>query len=245
MNVTICAVPFSFVKGDNIRQRNAIGSWLRLDPKPEIILLGDDEGVPEFAKSRGFQHIGSIRKTKLGHMDCSDIFQKMQEAASHDVVLYMDCDTILLSSFLPVLKFVSTHYNPFMMVGGRWSIPTPAKVWDFKNPVWEEEAIATIKRHVCHGSDYYAFPKGFITEMPDFSMGRGHWDGWVMRYPLDRGAELVRADLVTKTLHQDHGPRTPRGAGSGWQRNLRLCGGKEGQRWASDATVVLKPGDLK
>jgi len=50
---TIVSVPFPFKGADGVRQRSAIQSWLHLEPTPEIILMGDDEGVPEYAQEHG------------------------------------------------------------------------------------------------------------------------------------------------------------------------------------------------
>ena len=46
---TFFAMPKAFRGHVGMIQRNAIGSWLRLTPRPEILLFGDDEGIAEFA----------------------------------------------------------------------------------------------------------------------------------------------------------------------------------------------------
>jgi hypothetical protein len=235
-NMSICAVPFPFKDADGIRQRNAINSWLLLKPKPEVILLGDDEGVAEYAETHGLRHVGRIRKNEHGDMDCADLFAKLQQAASFPTILYADCDIMLLSNFPAILRRVSEKYKTYMMVGGRWSIPTPASDLDFTDPKWEEKALAQVTRHHEHGTDYYAFPRGFVRDMPTFSMGAGTWDGWFMWYALHRKAELVRADFVTKTLHQDHGPRFKTRPGKPYNKDL--C--KNKVLWVDSATVTLR-----
>lgn len=53
LNLTIFAVPKPFRGQIGIIQRNAIQSWTKLKLRPEIILLGNDEGTQEIAREFG------------------------------------------------------------------------------------------------------------------------------------------------------------------------------------------------
>ena len=55
--LTLFAIPKAFRGEFNQIQRNAITSCTLLEPKPEIILLGDDEGTAEVAKEFGVRHV--------------------------------------------------------------------------------------------------------------------------------------------------------------------------------------------
>jgi hypothetical protein len=241
IRVTIAAVPFPFTeRGFAFRQHNAIQSWLRLKPTPEIILLGDDDGVAEYAAEWGLHHIGGIRKNKRDCLDCSHIFEKFQKAASNEVVCYFDCDIITLSSFLPMVEHVTTHHRKFLIVSGRWSAKFDKEL-DFDDSDWEKKVREAPWRHHEHGSDYFVFRNGLYDRMPPFSIGAGAWDGWKMWYAVKRGCELVRADYVTRVVHQDHGPRW--GAHPSRTYNHKLAG--DNKRWVKSATVTLRPKDLK
>ena len=58
--LTLFAIPKAFRGEFNQIQRNAITSWTLLEPKPEIILLGDDEGTAEVAKEFGVRHVSGV-----------------------------------------------------------------------------------------------------------------------------------------------------------------------------------------
>ena len=63
--LTIFGIPKSFEGHNKIIQRNAIQSWLKLCPKCEIILFGDDEGVLETSNELGVKHIQFIEKISI------------------------------------------------------------------------------------------------------------------------------------------------------------------------------------
>ena len=64
--LTIFAIPKSFEDPHiNIIQRNAIQSWLQLQPKCEIILFGNDKGVAETAEEFGVKYIPEIEKNEF------------------------------------------------------------------------------------------------------------------------------------------------------------------------------------
>lgn len=240
MNFSITTVPFPFTDqhGFAYRQHNAIQSWLRLDPVPEIVLLGDDEGVEDYASRYNLRHVGGLTKNEDGALDCSVIFAKAQGAVSHDVMCYIDCDVILLPDFVSMVRHVVDNYENFLVVGGRWSARIDHKL-DFAAN-WQRKVLGAIHRHHEHGSDYFVFRPGLFDRMPPFAIGAGAWDGWKMWYAMRRGAELIRADYVTKAVHQDHGPRWRTRPGR--QRNQELTG--KHRKWVNDATVTLRPRDV-
>ena len=82
------------------------------------------------------------------------------------------------------------------------------------------------------GSDYAVFRNGLFVDVPDFSLGRGHWDGWRMWYALQQGCELVDCTESIFAVHQNHPWRGWRGGAS--KRNLALAEGR--MNWVFDST---------
>ena len=72
--ITIFAVPLPFSGGDKTNQHNAIKSWMRISPRPEIILLGNEKGVAGFAKANNLVHIPLIGKTVDGYISIASMF---------------------------------------------------------------------------------------------------------------------------------------------------------------------------
>jgi len=237
---TIVSVPFPFKGADGVRQRSAIQSWLHLEPTPEIILMGDDEGVPEYAQEHGLRHVPNLAKNKLGDLSCGDILAKAQEAATYRDILYMDCDVVLLPIFARAFEHVAKKYPLYTLVSGRWDIPTPGRDLTFE-PGWVEKVSAKIYRHHEHGTDFHAFPKGLYNKVPDFSIGAGAWDGWMIWYAAKQGATVVRMDAFKAALHMKHGRRWVTRPGKG--RNQQMVDRQK--LWVVNATVDLKPKDVR
>jgi len=55
--ITIFAMPKPFHGHIEIIQRNAIQSWMRLDPGVELILFGDEHGTAGVCKEFGLRHV--------------------------------------------------------------------------------------------------------------------------------------------------------------------------------------------
>ena len=64
--ITLFTCPKPFRGHIGIIQRNAIKSWTLLKPKPEIILIGDEEGILEVCKELDLIHIPTIEKNEFG-----------------------------------------------------------------------------------------------------------------------------------------------------------------------------------
>ncbi|MFZ0637415.1 MAG: hypothetical protein WAM08_17985, partial [Candidatus Acidiferrales bacterium] len=62
--LTLFAMPKPFEGHIGIIQRNAITSWTRLTPQPEIILFGDEAGVAEIAGELGLRHVAHVKRNE-------------------------------------------------------------------------------------------------------------------------------------------------------------------------------------
>lgn len=59
--VTIFSLPKAFGGHTGMIQHNAVQSWMRMEPKAEIILMGNDPGVAEYAAQWGLRHCPDIK----------------------------------------------------------------------------------------------------------------------------------------------------------------------------------------
>lgn len=234
--ITILAVPLPMEGPDRIAQRNAVGSWVRLAPQPEVILLGAEEGVAEYAKEVDVRHIPDVGVNDLGNLDISSVFEIGQQNATYDIVAFLDCDVILLGDFVDTVMDIAKRYKQFLLVGYRRDLTDVGEL-SF-SPGWEhrvQEAFESRGRtfHKAGGSDYFIFRQGFFDDMPPFSIGAGHWDGWLMWYALEkRGVPLIDCTDAIYAIHQHHKHRGFRGR-RGERENLALCDGN--MCWLKDA----------
>ena len=64
--LTLFAIPKNFRGHIATIQRNAIASWTRLIPRPEIFLFGGEEGTAEIAHELGLRHFPEVARNEFG-----------------------------------------------------------------------------------------------------------------------------------------------------------------------------------
>jgi len=205
--LTVFAMPKAFCGKTAVIQKNAVKSWTLLKPRPEVILLGNDEGVAEIAKEFGIKHIPDVRRNGYGTPLVNDIFEKARAVASNNILMYINSDIILMSDFMPAVQRVAAHFNEFLMMGQRWDVNIDEPL-NFENEKWEDELRTHIAAagslHIDRGIDYFVFTKGFWPEMPSFGLGRTAWDNWLVGEPISRGKPVVDATEAVTIAHQNH-----------------------------------------
>lgn len=249
MNFTFYTIALPFVGDDLWVQHNSIQSWLRTGPGVEVLLLGDEPGVAEHAKKFGVRHIPDLDTTEIGDLSVRSAFWLAREHAQGDVLIFMDADVIALPGLLDTLYGVALG-GPFLAVGFRKALTLTGSL-DF-SPGWDQRLRATFKAHgkryhkgLVSGTDFYAYLKRqeLAEEMPDFSVGAGHWDGWPMWYALRMGWRLIDITDSVDMIHQNHKHRGWR-RGQATQRNLDLCDGGDKWAWVHNANVIWERGTL-
>lgn len=117
--ITIFSMPLPFAGLDTLPQRNAIGSWMRLEPTPEIVLMGDDEGVAEAASEFGVRYIPDIERNDQSNYSVPSLLEVAQRIASHDVLMYVDCDVILTGDVVPAALKMHREFGQYFGNGFR------------------------------------------------------------------------------------------------------------------------------
>lgn len=206
-NMTIFAIPKAFKGHINIIQRNAIISWTKLEPRPEIILFGEDEGTAELAAELNIKHIPDVRCNEFGTPLLSDMFERTQQIAQYELISYVNSDIVLLQDFMQGMLDIAKQYDRFMAIGRRWDIDLVAPI-DFSNPQWsadlQELILATGSLHSVHGKDYFVFPRNLFAQIPEFAVGRATWDNWMVHTALKREYDVVDATQGVMAIHQNH-----------------------------------------
>src|SRR5882724_4764180 len=102
--LTIFTIPKAFVGHVGVIQRNAIRSWTLLEPRPEIILLGNDEGTAQVARELGLRHIPEITSNQHGTPLLNDMFRRAELNASSPLLCYVNADIVLLREFAEAVE---------------------------------------------------------------------------------------------------------------------------------------------
>ncbi len=247
--LTIFAMPKPFEGHAATIQKNAIRSWARLRPTPQIILFGDEPGTRQMAQEVGACHVPDIERNEFGTPLVNKLFEAAQEHASHRIVAYVNADIILFENFVKGVQEVQTRLPKFLLIGQRWDL-TVLDAIDFDRPDWQSTLEAQMQeRAMLHGEcglDYFVFPKGLYPEIPPFAIGRIAWDNWLVMAPHRAGVPVVDGTEFITAVHQDHdyghvaGGRRGAWSGAEASRNRALAGKVDDSAYTSGAEWVLR-----
>src|SRR5580698_7853123 len=135
--LTLFAIPKHFHGHFATIQRNAILSWTRLKPRPEIFLFGNEEGTAEIAAELGLHHFPEVERNEFGTPLISDLFRQAEQRASTPLIGYVNADIVLTDDFSAALARVRGQHEKFMMVGRRWDLDWDEPL-DCSQPGWGE-----------------------------------------------------------------------------------------------------------
>jgi hypothetical protein len=251
--LTIFSLPKAFSRHSQVIQDNAIGSWKRLRPACEIILIGNDPGVAEAAIRHGVRHEPSITRNELGTPILTDVFSRMNKLVNYPFLALVNADILLLEDFLSAIDVVVRLRKRFLVIASRFNcrIDQPLSFdigWDAE---LGRQARVENRMYPAAGSDVFVYPRGLFGAVPSFAIGRGYWDNWLMYEARRMGAELIDVTAVATTVHQLHAYETVVGLSSQnasdrhvyetkeGRKNLELAGGRGRLYTAFDATEIM------
>src|SRR4030066_1322341 len=144
MTLTVFTAPKPFTDPhiDTI-QRNALQSWLRLGPGGDVIMLGDEAGMPEVAAEYGVRHIREVACSSYGTPLISSIFELARKAIDNPLLAYVNADILVLPDFVQTAKQVAERAETFLIIGQRWDLEV-RELLDF-SPGWEADLQARVK----------------------------------------------------------------------------------------------------
>lgn len=247
--LTIFAMPKAFTGHVGTIQKNAIRSWALLEPKPEIILFGNETGIREMAEEVGARHVPSVSRNEFGTPLVDKLFHAAQEHASHDVLAYVNADMILLQDFMQGVQTVRFRLSEFLVIGQRWDISILQEI-DYRDPQWrlllQKQLQQDAMLHAESGLDYFVFRKGLWPQIPPFAIGRTAWDNWLVMNPRKRGIPVIDATEGITAVHQDHayghmaGGRHEAWNGVEAKRNRVLAGPADHHGLTTGSTWLLR-----
>ena len=224
-------------------QRNAIRSWLGLDERIEVLLLGDDPGIHENAVELGASHLPEVERNEFGTPLISSIFDRAQSHAEHSIVAFINTDVMLMSDFMPAVEEIRSQQSQFLAVGQRWDLEQKEQLefeagWEqpFRNRLKEEGSLRAPA-----GSDYFIFPRGQFTDLPPFALGRAGWDNWMIFKARSLRIPVIDATGAITVVHQAHDYQHLKNGLPHYQSeeryiNVRLGGGPDTIFTLADAT---------
>jgi len=211
--LTIFTTPKPFTGQAADHQRNAITSWTLLRPRPEVILLGDEEGTLSICNELGLRNLPEVNRNEYGRPLVSELFARAEEAASHDLVCYLNSDIVLLPDFAEAIRrlHVWRGARAFLAVGERWNVDVDGSIEFEGNWATELRERARVKAESggAYALDYFVFTRGLFRSIPSFAVGRPGWDNWMLYSARKGRGAVVDVSRVVTAIHQRHGDPTP------------------------------------
>jgi hypothetical protein len=229
-----------------IIQKNALTSWSKLQPLPEIILFNKQSelNVPEIPKE--VKIISNVKRNEEGLPFVNDMFFQAQAIASNNVLLYVNGDILVTQSLITTLQIVKNHFHHFLVVGRRWDVNINSNI-NFANSLWYKsiEKIPDVKLHEPTAIDYLLFSKRYWFQIPPFTIGRAGWDTGMIYLAIKEKKPIIDATYNIRVIHQNHNYKHTQGEekeiwlGKTAQHNYTLFGGMLNAKNILDAGWII------
>lgn len=193
-------------------QRNATWSWAQLEPRAEVMLIGDDEGTAEVSRSLGVRHVPSVARSPKNVPLLDDLWAIGQREATADTCVFVNADIVLTDDLLAAVAAVRGRLDgPFLAIGQRWDLELDddlAARATGAGASWMRDLRLRARRDGRRNSplwvDWFAFPRGQYDELPPFVVGRPGYDHWLVWHTLSRGIPVIDASEAVTAVHQHH-----------------------------------------
>lgn len=251
--ITIFTAPKPFTNPHiAVIQRNAIRSWINLGAQVEVILIGQEEGLAEFAAECGVKYLPDVERNAGGTPLINSMFTLARQNSASPLLACVNADILLMPDFVESALRVVQQADHFLMVGQRWDLEV-TELLEFA-PGWpdrlRQRAMTEGKLHRASGSDYFIFPRSCFTEMPAFAIGRAGWDNWMIYSGRCKGWPVIDATPSIMIVHQNHDYSHLPGGQPHYRHpetfeNVRLAGGKRAIFELRDINTRLEDGRLR
>ena len=207
--ITLFAIPKAF-EGDADRiQRNAIQSWMQLNPAMDVLLFGDEPGIESFANEVGAFHESRLARNESGTPLVSSAFAAAHKLSDSPTLVYCNSDVILGPDFVRAIERLSsqTQLKQWLAIGQRTDVVIDREIeFESKTQVaWLEHRCKTEgeqSSRVC--KEYFAFSRELFQNVPPFAVGRGNWDNWMVANAKANEIPIVDLTQQVTAIHQAH-----------------------------------------
>lgn len=235
---TIFTIPKPFDGHVGVIQRNAVASWKALTPEMDIWLMGDEAGVGDFAGQAEVNHWPDLRRNEFGTPLLSSAFRAAHKVSASPVLIYCNADVILTDDFARAVERLVDQdmWRHFLAIGQRIDVDIREEL-DFESMETIDRLGHWVRRGGKRASiackEYFVFPHGLFESIPDFAVGRGNWDNWMVHQAKRMDVPVVSLTPVAPVIHQMHGYQHVRGSrmasyvtGPEARKNQQLAGGR-------------------
>ncbi|EGD73448.1 hypothetical protein PTSG_05152 [Salpingoeca rosetta] len=218
---SIFITPQGFSGLPNRLQRRAIESWIRLKPRPKVVLVGQGEGYEEVAKD----YDAIINP----HLDMNFVMMPLAGSlidtamnADTDVSVILNSDILLTQSFPDAVAKLRTHFDDWFLAGARYDIDDLPSIYEPSRKDFNEAAFVAYTKtkgvlHTAGGQDYFAWnnngKKLFHGVMPPFIRGKSKFDNWFVHEVIQAGyRDVIDGTEAVTAVHVNHNYKSAEGA---------------------------------
>lgn len=206
--VSIFTIPKPFRGHTGIIQRNAIRSWLALGDRVEVLIGGDDEGVEEACQQLGARYLGPLERSPSGTPRLDNLFERAHEEARGELLMYVNADIMLFGDLLQTIDALQlAGASDYLAIGRRLDFDQHTEI-DSSISNWSQSFLldarksAKVAPAVC--KDYFLFPRSLYRELPEFLVGRGNWDNWMVHQAKWSRVPVIDVTTSLTAVHQNH-----------------------------------------
>jgi hypothetical protein len=192
----------------SIIQRNAIASWAKLEDV-QVMLVGAEPGIASMASELGVGHLAKAQYNHHGTPLVNSAFNAVRDQSETPLMAYCNSDVILLPDFVDAVKrtydfqagadFVAFGRRTDVQVETWLDFNLPETASDLKQLAKQSGRVAT---QVC--KEYFVFNRSLYQNMPEFAIGRGNWDNWMIWSAKQLGVPVVNLSEWATAIHQQH-----------------------------------------
>jgi hypothetical protein len=250
--ITLFTAPKPFTDPHiNLIQRNAIQSWQHLADDVQVLIIGNEVGMADFAAETGITQLQDVACNDQGTPLVSSIFDLARQNSTSPILAYINADILLTPEFVSLTRQVADQAQEFLIVGQRWDLDLKQAL-DF-GPDWDVRLLFDVKTRGRHhppgGSDYFIFPRNCFTKVPGFAIGRAGWDNWMFYHARANHWHVIDVSSSLTAIHQDHDYSHLPGGQPHYHlpesyENIRLAGGRRTIFTLLDADYTFQAGKL-
>ena len=187
-------------------QRNAIQSWLSLDPIPEVLLFGDENGVTGIAEEFGVRHIPRVGMDGRGIPLRSSMCEIARAEATHELLCIINSDIVIVDHLYPAVQ--GLPFDQFLAAGRRHDLEVRRPI-PFHRQGWRslvrDDATQSGELRGPSTIDYALYPRAISPPvLPPFPVNSFGWDPWFLFEHKRRHIPVIDVTSAVLVVHQNH-----------------------------------------
>ena len=243
--LTIFSWPGSFTGGPlEMIQRSAIESWLKLEIKPRVVMLGNEKGVTEFCREKGLEQYATTKTAKDKKGSTAEMFRwELKNADKTKLYVYIKPNLLLNDDFSETARFLDQSITCSFLATGRVKAMELTQKLSSKKDFHEAQCLISGKEdEPPEVLDYFFFVPGTLPALPDFSMD-GPWEQWLIWATITARIPVIDLSGRTTVIRLDDGEGEQR-VKKPTAAEIKLAGGEEHFGNLLDADYIFQNGEL-